>query len=144
MPNAESDVNHIDMIAKMGIPNLPSGVQGTTGMCGDNRNGFQVYPYPAYSLDNNTMITVATAEIFPNGFPFDFSIIITIRPRKTTKRSSLFSIYSSQNEKVLELMIADDVRFYYQDLTGDPLLDDDTTSFGVQEELTDNKYINDD
>lgn len=135
--SSTNEVNHIDMIAKLGLTQLPSGVAGTTGMCGNDRNGYQNHQYPAYSLDNNTMITVTTAEIFPNGFPLDFSIILTLRPRRTTKRSTLFTVYSSQNEKLMELMVADDVRFYYQDLTGDPL-DDDVTSFGVNDAVSDN------
>lgn len=81
-------------------------------------------------MSNQTMVTMGTTEIFADGFPIDFSIMLTIRPSVKTGRSTLFSIYSSESKKVLALMVGRDVAMYYEDPEGCPLIMD-LHSFGV-------------
>lgn len=116
------------MIKQLGLPDLPSGVSGTSGMCGIEHDQHQTHPFPAYNLDNNAMITVASTEVFPNGFPEDFSILLTLRPKRSIHRAPLFTMYSSLDEKVLELSVGEEILLQYQDLNGSPL-DDDVYTF---------------
>lgn len=53
----------VDMITRLGIPDLPNGVNETTGMCENHRNAYQTYKAPAYSLNKGTMITVAANDV---------------------------------------------------------------------------------
>lgn len=116
------------MIKQLGLPDLPSGVSGTSGMCGNEHDHHQSHPFPAYNLNSNAMITVASTEVFPNGFPEDFSILLTLRPKRSIRQAPLFTMYSSLDEKVLELSVGEDILLHYQDLNGSPL-DDDVYTF---------------
>lgn len=51
------------MLLDMGIPDLPNGVNETSGMCEDQRNSYQRYKAPAYTINKGAMITVATSEV---------------------------------------------------------------------------------
>lgn len=51
------------MIKNLGIPELPNGVNETTGMCNRHRNSYQVHKAPAYTINKGTMITVATSDV---------------------------------------------------------------------------------
>lgn len=97
-------------------------------MCGNEHDHHQTHPFPAYSLKNNAMITVASIEVFPNGFPEDFSILLTLRPKRSNRRAPLFTMYSSLDEKVLELSVGEEILFQYQELNGSQL-DDDVYTF---------------
>lgn len=124
------------MIAELGFTELPIGIQQTDGMCGNERNAYQRHQSPAYSMDNNTLITTATSTVFPDEFPQDFSILLTIRPSRKLQRVALFSIYSDQSEKVFALIVGQDVAIYYQDMPGN---EGHTNSFGVN--IADDKYV---
>jgi len=51
------------MIVELGIPDLPSAINESVGMCGDHRNSYQKYKAPAYSVNRGAMITVATSQV---------------------------------------------------------------------------------
>ena len=61
-------------------------------------------------------------QIFPDGFPDDFSILATFRASKATakkgkkgrNKATLFSIYSSEGLEVLSVRIARRLRIGYQ------------------------------
>lgn len=109
----------IDMILELGIPELPFGINTTIGMCGTSRNTYQIYPSPAYSMNKNTLITIGAQDVFPIEFPTDFSLLIVLRSIADNEMT-LFSIYSSDSEKVLSLTIGTDIALYYQDTDGNP------------------------
>lgn len=117
------------MIDAFGFADLPVGVQRTSGMCGSPSAHSPTLPL-AYHMSNQTMITMGTTEVFPDGFPVDFSVMLTIRPSSNTGRATLFSIYSSESKKVLALMVGRDVAMYYEDPEGCPLVMD-LHSFGI-------------
>lgn len=117
------------MIDAFGFADLPVGVQRTSGMCGLPSPQYPTLP-PAYHMSNQTMITLGTTEVFPDGFPVDFSVMLTIRPSANTGRATLFSIYSSESKKVLALTVGRDVAMYYEDPEGCPLVMD-LHSFGL-------------
>lgn len=125
------------MILEFGLVDLPFGINRTLGMCGTERNPFQIYPSPAYSMANNTIITIGTQDVFPVDFPTDFSLMIVLRPTTTNDQLSLFSIYSSDSEKVLSLTVGTDIALYYQDTDGNPF-ENPLISFGVN--IADQRY----
>lgn len=112
------------MIDAFGFADLPVGIQRTGAMCESDIETV------AYHMSNQTMITMGTTEVFPDGFPVDFSVMLTIRPSVNTGRATLFSIYSSESKKVLALMVGRDIAMYYEDPEGCPLVMD-LHSFGV-------------
>lgn len=149
-------LNHIpdgivDMIAEFGFSDLPNGIQRVPGMCGGSghrpkrdttitrtsKTTSTSASYSAtsadgtaYHMSNETMITMSTLDIFEDGFPIDFSVLLTLRPSRHTGRATLFSIYSSQSKKVLAMTVGRDVALYYEDPGGCPLIMD-LHSFGV-------------
>lgn len=51
------------MMREFNMTGLPNGVTGTNGMCGLVRNKFQTYPQPAYTISENTILTVGTDKV---------------------------------------------------------------------------------
>lgn len=58
----------------------PLGVTATAGRCGDNGT--------AYEIGEAALLTENTANLFPDKFPEDFSILIVARPKA---RKTFFS-----------------------------------------------------
>lgn len=73
---------------------------------------------------------MSTLDIFEDGFPIDFSVLLTLRPSRQTGRATLFSIYSSQSKKILAMTVGRDIALYYEDPGGCPLVMD-LHSFGI-------------
>uniref|UniRef100_A0A8W7PT09 Thrombospondin-like N-terminal domain-containing protein n=2 Tax=gambiae species complex TaxID=44542 RepID=A0A8W7PT09_ANOCL len=122
------------MIEQFGMPTLPSGVSPTTGMCNGSRNQYQPHPEPAYSMNQDTVLSIPTIESFPDGFPLDFSLLVTLRASPNLERAPLFAVYSSDSDEILMLMVGRDVALYYYD--GNPEDDEqdqyqNMVSFGV-------------
>lgn len=128
------------MISAFGLPELPIGINSTLGMCGNDINNdndyVPQYPAAAYSMNRNAMITIASADIFTDGFPIDFSILVTLRYTGPIESVPLFSMYSSTSERVFAFIVGSDVALQYQDMDGNPL-DDEIISFGVS--IADNR-----
>lgn len=125
------------MIIEFGIPELPYGINTTIGMCGTSRNPYQIYPSPAYSMDKNTLITIGAPDVFQIEFPTDFSLLIVLRSIADNEMT-LFSIYSSDSEKVLSLTVGTDISLHYQDTDGNPF-ESSKISFGVN--IADKRYV---
>jgi len=87
----------VDLLHATKIHNLPLGVNRTTGMC-TSRPGSE--SDAAYSISERTILTVQTAQIFPLGYPKDFSLLLVVKPtkgkliftRKYISRSTQFEI----------------------------------------------------
>ena len=105
----------IDLLKAFAIPDLPINVQATSGICGNERNSYQIHPAPAYAILENAMITIPSINVFPNGFPPDFSIITTFRPNKKVGFVPLFTMYSSEGDKVFSLIIGSNILLHYRD-----------------------------
>lgn len=131
------------MITEFDFGNLPNGIHPVPGMCGSHPAAYRPSGYTsaagastAYHMSNSTMITMSTVEIFEDGFPIDFSVLLTVRPASfASHRATMFSIYSSADKKVLALYVGRDVSLFYADT--DPLLRDEH-SFGV--DLADDRW----
>jgi hypothetical protein len=69
----------VDLLYATRIHNLPLGVNRTTGMC-TSRPGSE--PDVAYSISERTILTVQTAQLFPLGYPMNFSLLLVVSPTK--------------------------------------------------------------
>ena len=74
---------------------------------------FQGPSDPAYKIGSRAVASIPTAQVFPDGFPKDFSILATFRADPKSK-SMLFTAYSSEGHEVLSLKIARRLRVQYQ------------------------------
>lgn len=123
----------VNLITELGIPDLPQIINKTEGMCGD-RNSLT----PAYRINEKTILTAVSSDVFPNGFPKDFSILTVIRSRRLARNLlPLFSMYSQSSERVLSLMVGSDIQLYYQDTDGTPIRNT-IVSFGIG--FSDDRY----
>lgn len=86
-------------------------------MCGMERNPYQIHKSPAYNIDKDAILTIQTSEIFPDGFPTDFSIVLAIRSSRSNQVTApIFTIYSDESEEVLSLSIGPEIRFSYEQI----------------------------
>lgn len=109
--------HHVDLIKEFGLPDLPPGINAVPGMCGDERNAYQIHKSPAYSITKDAILTVQTSAIFPDGFPTDFSIVLGIRNDRTNQtKAPIFTIYSDESEEVLSLSIGPEILFSYEQI----------------------------
>jgi len=68
-------------------------VSATGGFC-TTREGSNT-PDLAYRLNNKTVLSVPSATVFPDGFPYDFSILSVFRtPSSPSRGQQLFTAYS--------------------------------------------------
>lgn len=100
----------IDLVERLNLGAIPPGIERSVGIC-ESRPGSG--PDTAYKISSRAVASIPTAQVFPDGFPSDFSILATFRADQNTK-SMLFTIYSSEGEEVLSLKIARRLRFQYQ------------------------------
>lgn len=117
-----------DMIHDMNIEELPNGVNVTDGMCTGQRNAYQVHKAPAYSINKGAMITVATSQVFNDGFPGDFSLVTVLKSAQQFGRVPVFSIYNSDSEEVFSFFVGSEIAIVYQDSNG-PLVEDNLIPF---------------
>lgn len=112
---------------------IPDIINRTEGMCNDRQSHT-----PAYRINEKTILTAVSSDVFPNGFPTDFSILTVIRSSRSTRNTlPLFSMYSQSSERVLSLMVGSDIQLYYQDVDGTPIRNT-IVSFGIG--IADDKY----
>ena len=67
----------------------------------------------AYTIKDRSMGSISTAQLFPHGFPSDFSILTTFRAEKQSKEM-LFTIYNLDGKEVMSLKIGRRLKLYYQ------------------------------
>jgi hypothetical protein len=115
---------YVDLVELLNLASTPPGIERSTGMCEsrpsssdnstqheqDNENSNADV---AYKIGSRAMASIPTAQVFPDGFPADFSILATFRANQNT-RSTLFAIYSDEGELVLSLKIGRRMRMFYQ------------------------------
>lgn len=125
-----------DLLEATRIKEVPLGVQKTEGFCrkrvtspvddfdeeailealiseSGNGTGIETVPDSAYSLSQRAILSVNTGQIFPEGFPSDFSIISTFKPVPDSQ-SVLFSVYNDAGDEQLALEIDDRIILVYQ------------------------------
>lgn len=92
------------------------GVEKTDGLCA-NREGIagpgSTTSDVAYTIRDRSVASIPTAQLFPEGFPSDFSILTTFKAEKKAK-DMLFTIYNLDGKEVLSLKIGRRLKLYYQ------------------------------
>lgn len=78
-----------------------------------NRSAIETVPDAAYSLSQRAILSVNTGQIFPEGFPIDFSIVSTFKPVPDSQ-SVLFSVYNDAGDEQLAVEIDDRIILVYQ------------------------------
>lgn len=77
-----------------------------------NRSSIQTTEDVAYALSQRAILSVNTGQIFPEGFPIDFSIVSTFKPVPDSA-SVLFSVYNDAGDEQLALEIDDRIILVY-------------------------------
>jgi len=105
----------VDLLAAFRLADSPV-VSKTTGMCPD-REGHHS-PDTAYTLQQKAVISVPTATVFPDGFPFDFSVLAVFRTSRRS-RGELLTVYSADGNLILSIKIARRIILIYNGEQGD-------------------------
>jgi collagen type V/XI/XXIV/XXVII alpha len=87
--------------------------QAASGFC-EAREG-STKPDLAYRLTDQAVISVPTAAVFPDGFPYDFSILAAFKAPSSSTRGQLFTAYSADGSLILSVKVARRLVFIYKD-----------------------------
>ncbi|XP_029387117.1 collagen alpha-2(XI) chain isoform X4 [Mus pahari] len=100
----------VDVLRALRFPSLPDGVRRSKGVCpGD----------AAYRVARPAQLSAPTRQLFPGGFPKDFSLLTVVRTRPGLQ-APLLTLYSAQGVQQLGLELGRPVRFLYEDQRGRP------------------------
>ena len=100
----------IDLVELLNFRTAPAGIEQTTGFCANREGGTTD---AAFRVSSRSVASVPTAQIFPAGFPEDFSILATFKAKPQSK-SILLSAYSAAGVEVLSLKIGRRLKLTYQ------------------------------
>ncbi|XP_054984527.1 collagen alpha-2(XI) chain isoform X3 [Sorex araneus] len=100
----------VDVLRALRFPSLPDGVKKTRGICPAD---------VAYRVSRPAQLSAPTRQLFPGGFPKDFSLLAAVRTRPGLQ-APLLTLYSAQGARQLGLELGQPVRFLYEDQTGRP------------------------
>jgi len=100
----------VDLLAAFRLNSNPA-VEKVNGIC--SRREGQYPPDTAYRLTQQAVISVPTASVFPDGFPFDFSILSVFRS-SGAERGELFTIYNADGSLALSVKIAKRILLVYK------------------------------
>ena len=90
-PTALWIIGTADLIESLNLDALPKGVEVSDGLC-LNREGTSdavTTSDVAYTISDRSVASIPTAQLFPDGFPSDFSILATFRAESQSKAWSL-------------------------------------------------------
>ena len=75
-----------DLIESLSLDALPKGVEASDGLC-QNREGMDAVSTSdvAYTISDRSVASIPTAQLFPDGFPSDFSILATFQAKSQSK-----------------------------------------------------------
>uniref|UniRef100_A0A287D2T5 Collagen type XI alpha 2 chain n=2 Tax=Ictidomys tridecemlineatus TaxID=43179 RepID=A0A287D2T5_ICTTR len=100
----------VDVLRALRFPSLPDGVRKARGICPS---------HVAYRVSRPDQLSAPTRQLFPGGFPKDFSLLTVVRTRPGLQ-APLLTLYSAQGVQQLGLELGRPVRFLYEDQTGRP------------------------
>ncbi|XP_023576838.1 collagen alpha-2(XI) chain isoform X5 [Octodon degus] len=100
----------VDVLRALRFPSLPDGVRKARGVCPAD---------VAYRVSRPAQLSAPTRQLFPGGFPKDFSLLTVVRTRPGLQ-GPLLTLYSAQGVQQLGLELGRPVRFLYVDQTGRP------------------------
>ena len=105
----------VDLVDVLNLASTPPGIETSTGMCearptdGDGDGDADT----AFKISSRAVASVPTAQVFPGGFPSDFSVLATFRADQNSK-STLLAVYSDEGELVLTLKVGRRMRMVYK------------------------------
>ncbi|XP_058589512.1 collagen alpha-2(XI) chain isoform X9 [Neofelis nebulosa] len=100
----------VDVLRALRFPSLPDGVRRARGICPAD---------VAYRVSRPAQLSAPTRQLFPGGFPKDFSLLTAVRTRPGLQ-APLLTLYSAQGVRQLGLELGRPFRFLYEDQTGRP------------------------
>uniref|UniRef100_A0A3Q1CJQ5 Fibrillar collagen NC1 domain-containing protein n=1 Tax=Amphiprion ocellaris TaxID=80972 RepID=A0A3Q1CJQ5_AMPOC len=107
----------VDVLKVLDFQSSPEGVRKTPGFCTVRRGS---KPDIAYRVGKKVQISAPTKQLFPGGgFPEDFSILFTIKP-KAGLQSFLLSVYNQKGIQQLGVEVGRAPVFLYEDQHGKP------------------------
>uniref|UniRef100_A0A674GKR7 Thrombospondin-like N-terminal domain-containing protein n=1 Tax=Taeniopygia guttata TaxID=59729 RepID=A0A674GKR7_TAEGU len=112
----------VDVLKALEFHNSPEGVTRTAGFCTNRRNskGSDV----AYRVSKTAQLSAPTKQLYPGGgFPEDFSILMTVKPKKGIQ-SFLLSIYNEQGIQQVGVEVGRSPVFLFEDQNGKPAPED--------------------
>ena len=74
----------------------------------------------AFQITSRSVASIATAQVFPAGFPPDFSILAAFKTSPTSKTGWLVNIYSAEGDEVFSIKIGRKIKMNYQGITTSP------------------------
>uniref|UniRef100_A0A8C0QUH3 Collagen type XI alpha 2 chain n=1 Tax=Canis lupus dingo TaxID=286419 RepID=A0A8C0QUH3_CANLU len=107
---AWAGVPPVDVLRALRFPSLPDGVRRARGICPAD---------VAYRVSRPAQLSAPTRQLFPGGFPKDFSLLTAVRTRPGLQ-APLLTLYSAQGVQQLGLELGRPFRFLYEDQTGRP------------------------
>ena len=107
----------VDLVDVLNLAATPPGIEASAGMCearpttdgGDSNAAADA----AFKISSRAAASVPTAQVFPGGFPADFSVLATFRADQNSK-STLLAVYSDEGELVFTLKVGRRMRMVYQ------------------------------
>uniref|UniRef100_A0A493TJ44 Thrombospondin-like N-terminal domain-containing protein n=1 Tax=Anas platyrhynchos platyrhynchos TaxID=8840 RepID=A0A493TJ44_ANAPP len=112
----------VDVLKALEFHNMPEGVSRTTGFCTNRRDskGSDV----AYRVSKTAQLSAPTKQLYPGGdFPEDFSILMTVKPKKGIQ-SFLLSVYNEQGIQQVGVEVGRSPVFLFEDQNGKPAPED--------------------
>uniref|UniRef100_A0A8B9DHQ5 Thrombospondin-like N-terminal domain-containing protein n=1 Tax=Anser cygnoides TaxID=8845 RepID=A0A8B9DHQ5_ANSCY len=112
----------VDVLKALEFHNMPEGVSRTAGFCTNRRDskGSDV----AYRVSKTAQLSAPTKQLYPGGdFPEDFSILMTVKPKKGIQ-SFLLSVYNEQGIQQVGVEVGRSPVFLFEDQNGKPAPED--------------------
>ncbi|KAL7851815.1 hypothetical protein SRHO_G00176000 [Serrasalmus rhombeus] len=110
--------NHIDVLKILDLSDRMEGVSLEAGLC-TSRRGLEEVDL-AYKIDKKIQVSVPTTQLFPDSeFPVDFSVLVTVRPRRGAQ-CFLLSVYNPDGVQQFGLELGRSPVLLYEDQNGQP------------------------
>ena len=111
----------VDLVDVLNLASTPPGIETSTGMCearptddeGDSGDPSAAVADTAFKISSRAVASVPTAQVFPGGFPADFSVLATFRADQNSK-STLLAVYSDEGELVFTIKVGRRMRMVYK------------------------------
>ncbi|KAL6482537.1 hypothetical protein MHYP_G00106170 [Metynnis hypsauchen] len=114
----EREDNHIDVLKILDLSDRMEGVSLEAGLC-TSRRGLEEVDL-AYKIDKKIQVSVPTTQLFPDSeFPVDFSVLVTVRPRRGAQ-CFLLSVYNPDGVQQFGLELGRSPVLLYEDQKGQP------------------------
>ncbi|XP_010117240.1 PREDICTED: collagen alpha-1(XI) chain-like [Chlamydotis macqueenii] len=122
LDESQAQAEPVDVLKALEFHNSPEGVSRTTGFCTNRRDskGSDV----AYRVSKAAQLSAPTKQLYPGGdFPEDFSILMTVKPKKGIQ-SFLLSVYNEQGIQQVGVEVGRSPVFLFEDQNGKPAPED--------------------